>query len=292
MIELWIILALISLLFYGVAQVISKSALGNLSAPSYVFVATLFSMPIYVGLLIFHFTFEEPLDAPIQYLVYGLLSAAFGHVGYYVFLEALKRGPVTIVGSITAAYPVMTVVVAITILGESLSVFQGIGVTIILAGMIGLSYFHGNGNGKSHLSRMALALSILTFLLWGLWTIFIKVALEELSVALYLGLYSIIVPPSVILYLKYRKSQGEIIKPKWSLAVKIALVAIALGQTAFLFETLSADMGSVSIVFPLIAAYPAVTVLFAFLFLKEKISRRESLFLIPVIAGIILISII
>lgn len=290
MIEYWILLALLALFLYGTGQVVSKSSLNSISSMNYILISAVVTMPMYLVLMIGYLYKSGGWQGGFTYTMYGLLSVSFGLAGYYTFLEALKSGPVSIVGSITAAYPVMTVIVAITLLGEVLGLLQGIGVAVILVGIVALSYSNETDEGISGISRRCLLLSMITFFLWGLWTIFIKVALEELHVAAYLGLYIFATPTITAVYLHYRKSAGEQIVPKWSLGVKLAVIAICIGQTAFFCEVYAADTGPASIVFPLVAAYPVLTVLFAMAFLRERLSRLDLTFVLMVIFGIVLVS--
>lgn len=290
MIEYWILLALVALFLYGMSQVVNKSSLNSISAANYILISAVATMPMYLVLMIGYLYKSGGWQGGFSYTIYGLLSVSFGLTGYYTFLEALKSGPVSIVGSITAAYPVMTVIVAITLLSEVLNLFQGVGVAVILIGMVALSYSNESDQGISGISRKCLVLSIITFFLWGLWTIFIKVSLEDLHVAAYLGLYIFATPTITAIYLYYRKLPGEKIVPNWSLGVKLSVIAICIGQIAFFCEVYAADTGPASIVFPLVAAYPVLTVLFAMAFLRERLSRLDLTFVLMVIFGIVLVS--
>lgn len=290
MIEYWILLALVALFLYGISQVVNKSSLNSISAANYIFISAVATTPMYLFLMIGYIYKSGGWQGGFSYTIFGLLSVSFGLTGYYTFLEALKAGPVSIVGSITAAYPVMTVIVAITLLNETLTLIQGMGVTIILIGIVALSYSSESDRRISGLSRRCLIFSLVTFFLWGLWTIFIKVSLEDLDVTAYLGLYIFATPIISSFYLYYRKSHGENIVPNWSIGLKLAIIAICVGQIAFFCEVYAADTGPASIVFPLVAAYPVLTILFALAFLREKISHLGLIFVMMVIIGIMLVS--
>jgi len=290
MLETWVVLSLSALLLYGIAQVVNKSALQHISAPSYILISAFIATPIWIIFLIAYLSISGSWGASLEYTAYGILASIFGITGFYLFQEALQRGPVTIVGSITAAYPAIIVIVAIAFLGETLTSIQAIGVVIIVAGMVALSYSHENSTGRSSLTRVALLLSIATLILWGLWGIFAKIALEELEVILYLGLSGFITPPIVFLYLRHRKSQGEVIVPKWSIAVIIAIIASEVGHIGFISETNAISLGPAAIVFPFIAAYPVVMILLAYMFLKERLSKREIMLVLAVVVGIIFVS--
>ena len=195
-----------------------------------------------------------------------------------------------IVGSITAAYPAIITVLAITLLGESLTSVQAAGVSLVIVSMIGLSFSHGSSNSGTSFTRLSLILSIVTLILWGVWGIFVKLALRELPIIFYLGLYSLVLPPLFYAYVRYKRIPRRQVLPKWSLPVVIAVIAVLIGQLALLADTAAVSLGEAAVVFPLIASYPIVMILLAFAFLKERLSRRDVSLVFAVIIGIILIS--
>jgi transporter family protein len=288
--EIWILLALSAAVLYGISQAIGKLAIDSLTAPSMVAVNFLVSMPIYI---LFLFCFLLSLGSfriGSEYIIFGLVAALLGRAGYYTYLEALERGPVMIVGSITAAYPAIITVLAITLLGESLTSVQAAGVSLVIVSMIGLSFSHGSSKGSTGFTRLSLILSIVTLILWGVWGIFVKLALRELPIVFYLGLYSLVLPPLFYTYIKHKRIPRKQILPKWSLPVIIAVIAVLIGQLALLADTAAVSIGEAAVVFPLIASYPIVMILLAFAFLKERLSRRDISLVFAVIIGIILIS--
>ncbi|MGQ9586876.1 MAG: EamA family transporter [Thermoplasmata archaeon] len=204
----------------------------------------------------------------------------------------LAPGAVTMVGSITAAYPAITVVLAVTLLGEELQLVNALGIPIIIASMIGLSLSHGQSAGASGFSRVSLFLSIAALLLWGVGGIFIKAVLSELPLVMYLGLYPLILPPIAFAYLRHKRATKDIFFPKWSVAVIGAVVVAELWQLGYFSETAAVSEGAASIVFPPISAYPVVTIAAARFFLKESLSRTDWLLLVAVIIGIVLTSVV
>ena len=181
-------------------------------------------------------------------------------------------------------------ILAITLLGESLTAIQGVGVSIVIVSMIGLSFSHSSSKGDTTFTRLSLIFSIITLILWGVWGIFVKLALRELPIVFYLGLYSLVLPPLFLIYLRYKGIPRKQVLPKWSLPVIIAVIAVLIGQLALLADTAAVSLGEAAVVFPLIASYPIVMILLAFAFLKERLSRRDVSLVFAVIIGIILIS--
>jgi drug/metabolite transporter (DMT)-like permease len=154
-----------------------------------------------------------------------------------------------------------------------------------------LSYVHGRHTGRVGFSRAALVLSLTTFLVWGFGGMFIKLALLHIPLIAYLSVYPFILPPLAFAYLKYKKATRAEILPKWSVPLMGAAAVAILWQLAYFAETGALSVGAASIVFPLISAYPIVTIIGARAFLDEKLTRLDWVLLSTVIVGIVLTSI-
>jgi len=287
MLDTFVLLALCSLTIYGLTQVISKKVIGAISATSMVAVNLWVTFPIYTVFLVGALLTLEFGQFPFEYILYGLVGAVTARGGYYLFLESLEKGSVTMVGSITAAFPAITAALAVTFLGESLNLVNGVGVVVIIGSMVALSYSHGSSTEASSFPRAALVLSIAVLLIWGFGGVFIKLALSELPLIAYLSLYVFILPPLAFAYLKHRRAT---IFPKWALPVIGAVVVAELWQLGYFAETAAVSEGAASIVYPLISAYPVVTIIAAYFVLKEQVSRMDWVILAAVLLGIVLAS--
>lgn len=290
MADISVVLALISLLIYGATQVIAKAVVRNLDATSMVALNFVISLPIYVFLLGCSVLFWGEYVDHLEYVLYGLIGASTARGGYYIYLEALERGAVSMVGSISAAFPALTAILAVTLLGEDITVLNGVGISVIIVSMVALSFSHGKIEGDSTFSRTSLLLSLSTFFIWGVGGIFIKLALDGLPQIAYLGLYPFILPPIAFAYLRHKGASRAVLLPRWTVPVIGAIVVAELWQLAYFAETGAVSQGAASIVFPLISAYPVVTIVGARLTLGERLSLRDIVLLAAVILGIIMTS--
>ncbi len=81
--------------------------------------------------------------APVAWVVAGsLLSQVFGQFMYY---RALKVAPVSQVVPVTATYPLVTVALAILLLGEKMTGAKLLGVVCIVVGIVLVSGLGRNG---------------------------------------------------------------------------------------------------------------------------------------------------
>jgi len=287
---LWMIFAILTILLCGVAGVISKYALRSATTSTLVISSFIVIMPVSLFLLIYYTVVRGLEGVDPAYVALGLLSALFANLGFFLYFDSLERGPLLIVGPISSAYPAIIVVAAILVLGETLDPLQTLGVTMTMAGVVALLYLHGAAMGKMKCPRSALALAILAVISWGIWGIVLKAALRELDVILYLGLSTLVMPPLTLGYLKLRNRGKKIGIPKFSLPVILAIISVEVEQLGFFSETFAVSNGPASLVFPVVASYPVVTIIVAYAFLKERISLKEALLIIAVIGGIILLS--
>jgi len=292
MITLWFTLALIAVFFYGISMVAQKIALNDMSAASMIFLSLIFWVPLYLLFLIPFILDGSVWSISPTMLVYALLGTAFGQIGYYTYVEAVERGPISIVGSITAAYPIMVIGFAIFILGETteITAIQLAGAIMITSSIIVLSYFHGAQEKKVPIGRRYYSLCLATVFIWGLWAIFTKLALEEIDPFLFIGIYAFVIPPVTLGYYRIKKVKVRDVVPKWSRALKIAIASSIVGNIAFFAEIVAISQGPASIVFPLVASTPLVIVLLAYGFLKERLSQREWVLVAVVVTGIIMVA--
>lgn len=291
MIETSIALALCSLLVYGATQVIAKAAVGSLKATSMVAVNFVVSIPIFVFLFISAILFWGEYLENIGYVVCGLIGASSARGGYYIYMEALERGSVSMVGSVTAAFPAITAALAVAFLGERPGITPSVGIGLVIVGMVLLSFSQGRNAAPSSFSRPALLLSVATLLIWGVGSVFIKLALDGLPLIAYLGLYVFVLPPIAFGYLRHKEASWSILMPKWTVPVIAAVVVAELWQLGYFAETAAVSQGAASVVFPLISAYPIVTIIGARIFLRESLSKTEWMILSLVILGMLLISV-
>jgi transporter family protein len=67
---------------------------------------------------------------------YGLLNGVLTGVGTLCFFEALSKGPASMVTAMIAAFPLVTVALAIVLLKERLAWWQAAGALCAVAGMV------------------------------------------------------------------------------------------------------------------------------------------------------------
>ncbi len=286
----WLMLSLGAVVLYGIGQVAQKISLNTIPASVVIFLSITVSTPISIVCLAPFVLSGEIMDVGAVSLALGLLSATFGQLGYYLYIEAAQRGPISVVGSITSAYPIMVVAVAVAYLHESPGAVQLGGALLVTSSVIAMSYLHGGKSKDLHASGRYFTLCMASMVLYGVWGIFTKLALDEIPWLMFVGIYAFIIPPTVLAYNKYKGVKLRHSIPSWSVAFIIAIIATEIGNIGFFFEISAVASGPASIVFPLVASSPVIVILLAYGFLKERLSRIETMLVAAVVLGIIMVS--
>jgi bacterial/archaeal transporter family protein len=130
-------LALATALVWGIVPVIEKVGLSRLSPQAGIFVRCL---AVFLGagvLLAFKPQIIPELAAIPRKYIYLIMIAGFtaNFLGQLMFYHALKGGDVSKVVPIAGAYPLISFLTGILILGEKLTIGKSLGVGCILAGV-------------------------------------------------------------------------------------------------------------------------------------------------------------
>ncbi|MBI2656832.1 EamA family transporter [Candidatus Woesearchaeota archaeon] len=131
---------------------------------------------------------------------------------------------------------------------------------------------------------------VLILLAWGLWGFFGKYALKfinPISLILYETIGAIIFQITVLAFLFYSKHKFDANNTGISIAMLVALFGV-IGTILFFF-TLSKTKASVLV--PLTALYPVVTVLLSIIFLKEKVTLAQGIGIALAVVASILLSV-
>lgn len=287
--EIWYLLTIVVVFFWGISQIFSKYSTVRLSVARIALLIAAVEGPLYaLAFLAWHEDFDFSLWD-------GLLAAAsclIGVSGFLCFFESVMDGQVAIAGTISAAYPALTVVGAVVILSESLSAIQAMGVMLIIGGVIALSYEPDPG-AKHAISRRSLTFAFLAFCGWGVWSLTSKVAVGAVGPGNLFGFYVLSSLTAPLIYAWFRRmgSPSTVQENPTRLAWIYGAVALALNVIGAYAYTYALEEGNASLVGPASSAYPIVTVVLAVAILKERIHRSQVIWLACVCIGLMLVGV-
>ena len=207
----------------------------------------------------------------------------------FSFYSAVRLGKLSLVSPINASWGIVPIMISILFLGEKLRFSDSILISIIVLGVMMISLHPGRDQKQKQ--NLALLLALISTLAAGLNGIILKfVALEigQINAVFYLKLFDLIlVSPGFLLLSQRPQSTPRDINPRqWSILIVIGILVTA----AYLAYVKGLTQGYISIVSPVAAASPVVTVVLAGILLKERIRIHQGIGVAMVLVSVILLS--
>jgi transporter family protein len=289
-VELWFVLASLCALLWGLAGVFAKLSTPKLGVARIAYLIVIIESVMYfAGFYCWH----ENMTISLEYGALAAVSALVGITAYLCFFESLMTGQVASVGTISAAFPALTVIGAVIFLSETLTVIQLVGLAAIISGVVGLSYEWKRGapDAAHAIPRRSLFFALLAFALWGFWSLTSKIVVNKIGPGNVFGFYAISSFAVPFLYggiQKIRSSSMNTEKPA-SKVWAFGAMSLALNVSGTFAFSFALKVGLASLVVPISSAYPLVTVTLALLLLGEKLNHPQLIALAFVIIGLIII---
>ena len=290
-VAVWLVPSLLALFMYGIAQGLVKKYSGDVPPARFCLFFIVARSLVFLG---WFFTHDHPPPfAPESrdFLLMGTGAYVLDGLGWILYYKSIVLGPISIVGTLSAAYAAPTVLFARIFLGEALSTEQYLGVAFIIGGCAGLGYEpSGETDGKPG-SRAWMPLAAGALILWGAAQTLLKKSYSfegagDVNMSLFasfggamtLGVYGLIYG--------LKRVPGEHGTGLQQLSRSFVPMAImAGGDLGVIIATVH---GKASIVTPLTGAYPLVTVPFAAFLLRERVTKAQMAFMASVLIGMVL----
>lgn len=278
----WLLPAFAALFLYGIGQGLVKKWISEVPPARFCLYFVVAKALVNLG---FYFTNEHPdplLAEGREFMLAGIFAYILDGAGWILYFQSIVAGPITIVGTLSAAYPALTILFARFILNEQLLSIQYVGVALVIFGCLGLSYSPPDPNGKIT-SKKWIPLAVMALILWASAQTVVKYAYglpnaSEVNLALFntiggaltLGVFG-------FLYGRQGTHSGR----EWTKSF-LPMGMMAAGDLAVIIAT---KYGPISVVTPLTGAYPIVTLGFAYFVLREKISKLQWLCILLILIG-------
>ena len=282
---IWLVPTLVSLLLYGIGQGLIKKYIAEVPAARFCLYFVVAKAILNTGYwALFRQTPLIP-DGGHDFVAVCLVAYLCDGLGWLLYFQAIVHGPIAIVGTLSAAYPALTVLFARFFLDEALAGAQYAGVTLVIAGCVGLSYAPSSP-GSEPTSRRWIPLSFVALVLWGASSTLLKAAYrlpgaDEVNVMIY-NLVGAVLTLGVYGLLHGR--QGATDTREWGRSF-VPMAMLAGGDIGFILAT---RYGPVSLTTPLSGAYPLITVIFARLVLGERIGGWQAVCILSILGGMAL----
>lgn len=272
----WFLPAILAALFWGVGQTFIKKGLTDVT-------------PFVSNLLIAAFTF-------LWYVPYALINGVhwasfpmvllFGFLANlpnFIFPYIIEKTEVSLAGTVLATYPIYTVILSLLFLGERLTPFQAVGIFVVISGM----FFVAKPQKEKFYISSWLIWTIIGSVVIGLGDFIGKVTLTRFDLSSFLLALAIGAIPSLLLFRIFDRSPIRF--PKWSPNFRASIIGNLIMPVGLLALYIAFSKGPASLASPVASTYPAITVLLAYLWLKEKINKNQLVGIIMVTLGVILL---
>ncbi|MDE2219482.1 MAG: EamA family transporter [Gammaproteobacteria bacterium] len=264
---LWLTPALLALLLYGLGQGFVKLWITEVP-PARFCLYFACARAIVMGCYFFTNPHASIFDTGShQIFAVGVLAYLLDGTGWIMYFLSIIAGPITIVGTLSAAYPALTIVFAHWFLGETLAPLQYGAVALVVGGCIGLAYQPADATNKV-VGRAWIPLAFTALVLWGAAQTVVKYDYQLGATDANMSLYSMIGALATLgAYGLWKGRAGAHSLREW-LRSFLPMGMMAAGDLGVL---VASRYGKISIVTPLTGAYPLVTLVFASIVLRERI---------------------
>lgn len=286
--EPWFVLSIVVAFFWGTSGVLAKYSTPRLGVARIALLIAVVEGLMYAVAYLF---LREDVPISLEDGLLATVSCMIGISGYLFYFESIMDGPVAIAGTISAAYPALTVVGAVLLLSETLTGVQALGVALVILCVIALSY-EPDPTGRFAMTRRSLFFSFAAFAAWGVWSLTIKVAIDRVTADNIFGFYVIssLTAPLIYSYIRRVRPMGTSTEKATRLAWWMGAAALAVNVLGAFAYSYALEEGTASLVVPVSSAYPLVTIVLAVAVLREKVNRFHFPALAGVVMGLVLIA--
>ena len=279
---MWILYAFGSALFAGATSILAKIGIEDVDSHVATALRTIVVL-IFSWLMVFIVGSQSQLvDISIKSYIFLILSGMATGASWLCYFKALQLGDVNKVVPIDKSSTILTMVLAFIFLKEDITVPMVIGMIAIGLGTY-LMIQKKEEEQKEVKNKAWFIYAVLSAVCASLTSILAKIGIENVESNLGTAIRTIVVLMMAWLIVFLQKKHGQVKKISKKSLLFIGLSGIATGASWLCYYKALHD-GLASIVVPIDKLSILVTVAFAYIFLKEKLSKKSA-------AGLILITV-
>jgi drug/metabolite transporter (DMT)-like permease len=207
-------------------------------------------------------------------------------VGAYVgFFRALELGPIAIVSPVASSNGALIVVLAVVVLGESLTAAQALGIMLVLGCIVLASLEPATAHAsKATGSRLALA----SAMVFGLYLFALSVMAEDLGFLLPILLTRAVAVLLMAAFFVARPDGRH--RPLGRLGLLACSGAGALDAIGYLLFNRGAELGEVAVTSAAASAYPLIPILAGLFAFRERVAWYQLVGVAGVLVGMVVLS--
>lgn len=280
---MWILYAFGSALFAGATSILAKIGIEEVDSHLATALRTIVVL-VFSWLMVFIVGSQNQLTAiSIKSYIFLILSGMATGASWLCYFKALQLGDVNKVVPIDKSSTILTMILAFVFLKEDITIPMIIGMIAIGIGTY-LMIQKKEEEQKQVKNKIWLIYAVLSAVFASLTSILAKVGIENVESNLGTAIRTIVVLIMAWIIVFLQKKHGQVKNISKKSFVFIGLSGIATGASWICYYKALHD-GLASIVVPIDKLSILVTVAFAYIFLREKLSRSSMVGLILITVG-------
>lgn len=280
---MWILYAFGSALFAGATSILAKIGIEEVDSHLATALRTIVVL-VFSWLMVFILGSQNQLTAiSIKSYVFLILSGMATGASWLCYFKALQLGDVNKVVPIDKSSTILTMILAFVFLKEDITIPMISGMIAIGIGTY-LMIQKKEEEQKQVKNKIWLIYAVLSAVFASLTSILAKVGIENVESNLGTAIRTIVVLIMAWIIVFLQKKHGQVKNISKKSFVFIGLSGIATGASWICYYKALHD-GLASIVVPIDKLSILVTVAFAYIFLREKLSRSSMVGLILITVG-------
>lgn len=282
-----IIFALISYIGWGAGDIfgaITTRKIGAFSTSFWVSIAGVIVFSFYIP---FAFSDLEHYTADILFI--NIILGSLYVVVNVLINAAFARSNVSLIGTVFSSFVAFTILFSFIFLGEKVSLFQGLAILIVLAGVFISTVDFGELKKGNIISDRGVRTAFIAMICAALYFTFIRIPVEKVG-WFWSNYLSILLFPLVFLYMKIRKIKLE--RPDFKNTFWPIIICSLLLRSADFAYNIGINRGFTAIVAPIAGAYPTLFAVLGFLVFKDPIKRQQIVGIAITLIGIVFLSLI
>ena len=283
---MWILYAFGSAFFAGITAILAKIGIKNVDSNLATAIRTIVIL-IFSWFMVFIVgSFNTMVNLTTKTLVFLILSGISTGMSWLCYFKALQLGNVNKVTPIDKSSTILTMILAMIFLGESITLFKVI--SIILIGIGTYLMIERKDDNKQEKDNKWLIFAFASAIFASLTSILGKVGIEGVESNLGTAIRTIVVLIMAWLVVFVTKKQGEIKsvdKKSWKF---LLLSGLTTGLSWLCYYKALQD-GQASIVVPIDKLSILVTIAYSYIILKERLKKKSIMGLILIVIGTLLL---
>lgn len=212
----------------------------------------------------------------------------FGNLAYF---KGLEIGKTAVVGTLSGAFVLVTILISLLLFGENLNLTQILGIVLIISGgiMVSLKLDNSGDNIRGILTDKGIIYALAACLGWGIYFALVRIPAERIG-WFYAGYPLYLLTFLLPFFMKEIRKNIFAVFSAVKVLIPVFIFTILITVADFSYN-IGILQGFTSIVAPIAGAYPVLFVILSRFVFREKLNGQQKAGIFFALLGIVLIGI-